>query len=115
MWRRIGLAAAAVAIAIVAIPGGLYWAMVAHFNPSPPVAVAHAGADPLTAQREDVGQFAQLVALDRSYSYATRRKANATLAALASRHDVLGAPRLRMALLKVAALADNGHTVAYAA
>src|SRR6516164_7357621 len=98
MWRRIGLAAAAVAIAIVAIPGGLYWAMVAHFNPSPPVAVAHAGADPLTAQREDVGQFAQLVALDRSYSYATRRKANATLAALASRHDVLGAPRLRMAL-----------------
>ena len=113
-WR-IGLAmAAAVVFAVVAIPGGLYWAMTAHFNPPPPAAVAHPGADPLTAQREDIGQFAKLVALDRSYSDAARREANAALVALASRNEVLGPPKLRMALMQVAALADNGHTAAYA-
>jgi hypothetical protein len=87
--------------------------MRAHFNPPPPAAAVDADADPLTAQREDVGQFAKLVALDRSYSDASRRKANASLVALSARNDVLGSPRLRMALMQVAALADNGHTAAY--
>jgi len=113
-WRNGLVAAAGIVLAIVAIPGGLYWAMRARFNPSPPAAVVVAGADPLTAQREDIGQFAKLVALDRAYSDAARRRANAALALLASREQVLGSPRLRMALQRVAALADNGHTAAYA-
>jgi hypothetical protein len=106
-----------VAIVLLAIGGlfGLYAAMRARFNPPAPAAVVVAGATPLEAQREDIAQFGRLIALDRAYAPAARREANAELAALAARPEVLPEPMFRMALLHVAALADNGHTAAYPA
>ena len=65
-WRMFLIAIGAVALGLVALAGGGYFAMRAHFNPAPPKAVASAHPPPLTAQREDVAQFARLIALDRS-------------------------------------------------
>ena len=113
-WLKLLIAIGALALGGLGVVAGIFlWAMPAHFNPPPPKAVASASADPLTRQREDVGQFARLVALDRSYAPAARREAQAAIAALAARPDVLPAPRFRMALMRIAALADNGHTTVY--
>ncbi len=114
-WLTFLIVVGAVALAIVSVVGGAYFAMHVHFNPAPPQAVASAGADALTRQREDVGQFAKLMALDWSYSPAARHEAEAEIAALAARRDVLAPPKFRMALMRIAALADNGHTTVYSA
>jgi hypothetical protein len=113
-WLKLLIAIGALALGgLGALAGIFLWAMPAHFNPKPPKPAASAGADPLTRQREDVAQFAKLVALDRSYAPAARREAQAAIAALTARPDVLPAPRFRMALMRIAALADNGHTTVY--
>ena len=114
-WLIFLIVIGALALLVAGVGGGAYLAMRAHFNPSPPTAVATAGADPLTRQREDVAQFAKLVALDLSYSPAAHRQVEAAITALAARPDALPPPKFRMALMAIGALADNGHTSVYSA
>ena len=110
-WRTWAIVVGVAVALVLGVAGGAYAALFAYFYPAPPKpAAARPGADTLGRQRDDVAQFVKLVALDRSYSPAARRQADAEITALASRPDALPAPKFRLALMRIAAIADNGHT-----
>ena len=103
----------AVVIILALAAGALYYGMTAHFNPAPPLAAYPKPASPLEAQRQDLDYFAKLIAMDQAFSPSARAEANTRLAALAASATILDRGQLRVALLKVVALADNGHTSLY--
>lgn len=108
--RRIAISAVVVVVLAAASLGGLFWVFKAHFNPAPPDAGFAKPANALEAQRQDLEQFRRLVALDRSYAPAARDAANRQIDALSGSAQILGWGQLRAALMRIAALADNGHT-----
>jgi hypothetical protein len=65
---------------------------------------------PLEAQRQDAEYLAKLVTMDRSYSPTARVQAQQRLAALADANTVIPHAAFRVAMMEIAALADNGHT-----
>lgn len=83
------------------------------FSPNPPPSDFPPAADALAAQRQDVEQFARLLAMDRSFSPAARAEANRRIAELNSGRTPLAPGAFRVALMRIAALADNGHTQLY--
>jgi len=113
MKRRLAFAGLAVAGLIASLLGGAYFAMTLWFNPSPPSADFPKPADTLEAQRQDLEQFKRLIALDRSYAPQARALANRSLDTLRKSTQVLSWGAFRVALMRVAALADNGHTGVY--
>jgi len=113
MKRKLIYAGLATAGLVAALLGGLYLAMTLRFNPSPPAADFPRAANALEAQRQDLEQFKRLIALDRSYSPQARVLANRSIDALRNSSQVLSWGAFRVALMRVAALADNGHTGVY--
>ncbi len=111
--RNILLAIVGAIALLVALAGGAYFVFVAKFNPAPPSADYPKPDSPLAAQRQDIDYFGRLIALDRAYSPAAREEAKRELQALSAAQTVLDRAHLRVALLQIAALADNGHTVLY--
>jgi len=99
-----------VVLLLAAIAGGSLYAMMRHFYPSPPKASYSKPNDALEAQRQDIDYFERLVAMDRSYSTEARAQAQRRLAELAHLNTVIPPPNFRVALMEIAALADNGHT-----
>jgi hypothetical protein len=99
-----------VAVVVAAAGGGFLWAMTSYFNPAPPPFTYHKPANALEAQRQDIDYFRQLVVFDRSFSNAARAAAEHEIDTLESSPTVLPEPKLRVALMRVLALADNGHT-----
>jgi hypothetical protein len=106
-FLKIGVVAV---LLFVAIAGGLVYAMMRHFYPSPPQASYGKPADPLEAQLQDLDYFAKLIAMDRSYSTEARAQAQRRIEDLADLKTVVARPNFRVALMEIAALADNGHT-----
>jgi hypothetical protein len=95
-WRRTLMLGAVAAVAALALP---------------------AAAQPLpeNAWRADLQQLqAEFLARDRAYSLPARRLAEQRLARLRARHGAIDATRLALELAQIAALADNGHSLAYA-
>jgi hypothetical protein len=80
------------------------------FNPDPPSNDFSKPASALETQQQDIEQFARLLAMDRSFSPAARAEANRRIAELQSEHAPLDRERFHVALLRITALADNGHT-----
>lgn len=113
MKRRLLFAGLAVLGVVASLLAALYLAMTLWFNPSPPASDFPAPKNALEAQRQDLDQFRRLVALDRSYSDQNRARANRTLDAMRTSSRVLSWGALRVALMRVAAMADNGHTGVY--
>jgi hypothetical protein len=109
-FLKMGGIAVGVILLLVAILGGLVYAMIRHFYPSPPQASYSKPKDPLEAQRQDLDYFAKLLALDRSYSSEARAQAQRRLAELADLTTVIPRPNFRVALMEIAALSDNAHT-----
>ena len=110
-FLKIGGIVLSVILFIIAIAGGLVYAMIRHFYPSPPQAsYIKPKDDPLEAQRQDLDYFAKLLAMDRSYSARARAGAQGRLAELTDLKAVLPRPNFRVALMEIAALSDNGHT-----
>lgn len=105
LWWVGGLIAA-----VILLPVGLYLAYDSRFYPDPPPARYARPASPLEAQRQDVNYFRQLIAMDRAFSADARAEADARLDALAGSTSALDPDHLRIMLLEIAALADNGHT-----
>jgi hypothetical protein len=99
-----------VVLLLAAIAGGLLYAMMRHFYPSPPRASYSKPSDPLEEQRQNIDYFARLIAMDRSYSTEARAQAQHRLAELAHLKTIIPRPNFRVALMEIAALADNGHT-----
>src|SRR5690348_6842289 len=107
---RLGIALGALVLVVVALGGLAIWAMTLHFNPSPPAKDFPKPKTALEAQRQDLEYFSKLLAMDRSFSPATREAANRRIAALEKLPEALPHQRFRVALMEIAALADNGHT-----
>jgi hypothetical protein len=81
-----------------------------HFYPSPPKAAYPHAADALDEQRQELDYFARLIALDRAFSPQARAEAASRLAALNALPTALDHPHLRVALMRITAIADNGHS-----
>jgi hypothetical protein len=111
---RVGIVVISVMVALSASGAALLYAMSRHFNRAPPQADYPNPASALEAQQQDLGYFRQLVALDRSFSPAARAEAERRIAGLESLPAVLDRPHFRVALMRILALADNGHTHLYA-
>lgn len=109
IWKWVGALAA-----IVVVLGGLGYGsiqlMMLHFYPDPPAKNYPKPSSPLEAQRQDLDYFRRVLTLDRSFSDTARREANARLSALSKSDKVLSFPQLLVALMRIEALADNGHT-----
>lgn len=97
-------------VLVAAAAGGFFWAMTSYFNPAPPPLDYPKRASALEAQAQDVNYFRKLVALDRSFSDTARAEAYREITALESSTSILPPQKLRVALMSVLALADNGHT-----
>jgi len=110
---RAGLWALAVVILLVGVAGGLALCMRHIFNPNPPSNDFPKPATALEAQQQDIEQFSRLLAMDRSFSPSARAEANRQIAELKSEHAPLDREKLYVTLLRITALADNGHTNLY--
>jgi hypothetical protein len=101
---------ALIAGALVAVAAALILAFFTHFYPSPPKAGYPHPADALAGQRQDLDYFAGLIAQDRAFSAPAREEASRRLAALNALPMPLDHAHLRVALMQIVALADNGHS-----
>jgi hypothetical protein len=108
--KRIGVIAIGLILLAVVVASGFFAAMLHHFHPSAPQPHYQPAASALDAQRQDVRYFRQLIALDRSFAPSDRTEANRRLDALEALGTVLDRPHFRVSLMRIDALADNGHS-----
>jgi hypothetical protein len=98
-------------VAVLVVAGGAFALYFLHkFNPSPPANDFPAPSSSLTAQQQDIEQFSRLLDMDRSFSPAARAEANLQIAQLKSKRTPLDTGKFQVALMRITALADNGHT-----
>ena len=107
---RVGKILALSVVVIGALGGAVSFAMFRHFNTAPPAVDYPKPASDLEAQRQDLAYFRKLLALDRSFAPSARLEAERRVTELESRSDALDRAHFRVALMRILALADNGHT-----
>ena len=110
---RAGLWALAIVVLLVGAVAGFALYFHHKFSPDPPSNDFPKPANALEAQRQDIEQFSRLLAMDRSFSPAARAEADRQIAELKSAHAPLDRERFHVALSRITALADNGHTNLY--
>ncbi|HEY2397152.1 MAG TPA: hypothetical protein VGH81_14410 [Rudaea sp.] len=110
---RAGLWALAVVVLFVGAAGGFALYFHHKFSPDPPSNDFPRPANALEAQQQDIEQFSRLLAMDRAFTPAARAEADRQIAELKSEHVPLDRERFHVALLRITALADNGHTNLY--
>jgi len=98
------------AVLVAGIGYGGLQLMLAYFYPDPPAQTYPKPGNALEAQRQDLDYFKRLLALDFSFSPATREQANAEIAKLERSSTVFSHAQFRVAAMRIMALADNGHT-----
>jgi hypothetical protein len=99
-----------IVMVVGALGAGLLYAMLLHFNPSPPDKNYPHPANALEAQQQNLDYFARLIALDRAFTPVARAEASRRIAALEKLPAALDPAHFRVALMQIDALADNGHT-----
>jgi hypothetical protein len=102
-----------VILLLASAAGAGYWRFETLFHPPPPKAQFAPPSNEIEAQRQDLEQFARLIALDRSFSSAARSQARARIAALQELEEALPPAKFRMELSAIVALADNAHSQLY--
>jgi hypothetical protein len=110
MAKRISVVAIGLIVLLAIAAGGFFAGMQYHFHPSAPRLHYPPAATTLEAQRQDIQYFRQLIALDRSFASNDRAEANRRLDALEALDTVLDRPHFRVSLMRIDALADNGHS-----
>jgi hypothetical protein len=108
--KRFSIAALGLTLLVLVLAVGFSAALQYHFHPSAPQPNHPAAANALEAQRQDLGYFRRLIALDRSFEPAGRTEAIRRLDALEALSSVLDRPHFQVALMQIDALADNGHS-----
>jgi hypothetical protein len=109
LLRILGTVLAAIVVLAAGL-GGFAYVFIHKFNPEAPEPGYGKPANALEAQRQDLDYFGKLIAMDRAYPAPGRAEAQRRLAALSARNTVLDRGHMRVALMEIAALADNGHT-----
>jgi hypothetical protein len=112
IWR-VAIWLGGIVAAILLALGGLYFEFTVRFNPDPPNATYPKPTNALEAQRQDIDYYRRMTALDGAFSPAARAEAEQRLDALAASNVALDRGHFRVALLRITALADNGHTSLY--
>src|SRR5579863_5816175 len=107
---RAGLWAAMLVVLFVGTGGAFVLYFLHKFNPDPPRNDFARPANALEAQQQDIEQFSRLLAMDRAFSAAARLEAKRQIAELKAERVPLDSGRFRVALMRITALADNGHT-----
>jgi len=110
---RAGLWVLAIVVLFVGAAGTFALSLHHKFSPDPPANDSPRPANALEAQRQDIEQFSRLLAMDRSFSPAARAEANRQIAKLKTERAPLQRGRFHVALMRITALADNGHTDLY--
>jgi len=105
--------ALAVVVLFAGIAGCFAFCLRQKFSPDPPPSDFPEPANALEAQQQDIEQFSRLLGMDQSFSPAARAEADRRIAELKSEHVPLDKERFRVALMRITALADNGHTGLY--
>src|SRR6476646_9663422 len=108
--RRIAWIAGGCILVVVASLGGLYLAFTAIFMPEPGAPHYPKPASGLEAQRQDLDYFRKVMALDRSFPASARAEAERRIATLERASQALPQQKLHVELMRIMALADNGHT-----
>ena len=108
--KRISIAALGLTLLVLVLAAGFFAGLQHHFHPSAPHPNHPQAANALEAQRQDLRYFRQLIALDRSFEPTGRTQAIRKLDALEALGTVLDRPHFRVALMRIDALADNGHS-----
>jgi hypothetical protein len=109
-WRALVLWIAIPVVLLAALAYGGFQLVMVDFYPDPPAKNYPKPSNPLEAQRQDLDYFRRVLALDRSFSDAARREAAERISSLSKSDKVLRFPQLLVALMRIEALADNGHT-----
>jgi hypothetical protein len=102
--------AASVLLLLVGIAVLVRLAIDRHYYPDAPEFDAAPPADLLDARRQDLEYFRHYLELDRSYTDATRREAEAIVAEVASRVAGYSNAGFQLAIARAVAAADNGHS-----
>jgi len=110
---RAGLWALAIVVLFAVAAGSFALCLRHKFSPDPPPNDFPKPGNALEAQQQDIEQFSRLLAMDRSFSAVARVEANRQIADLKSERAPLDGERFHVALLRITALADNGHTNLY--
>lgn len=107
---RAGLGVLAVVVLFIGAAGGFALYFLHRFNPHPPPNDFPKPVNALEAQQQDIEQFSRLLAMDRAFSPSARADASRRIAELESERVPLDSGKFRVALMRITALADNGHT-----
>lgn len=108
--RQIGIAIGVVASVFVVILATTAFVFFRTFYPDPPKADFPPPADLAESQRQDLAYFRHYLELDRSYAPEARERARTLLAQYENQAGSLSAPGFDLAVARMVALADNGHS-----
>jgi hypothetical protein len=104
LWIIIPLAT----LFLMAVAAG--FALFHQFYPNAPEADFPPAKDAATAQRQDFSYFRNYLELNRSYTPEARARAASLLAKYESESEPLSTAQFDLAIARMAALADNGHS-----
>ena len=107
---RAAIVLAAVALIAGGLIGGFYITVIEHFDVPAPKADYPKPQNLLEAQKQDLDYFGKLVATDRSYTIEGRDRARTKFAQLKQLNSPLHPARLKVRLMQMLAMADNGHS-----
>ena len=108
--KRSVLTVLAVAVIGLTLYGLAELGMSLHYYPDPPRADYPAPADAVEARRQDIDYFRHYLELDRSYTDATRARAEAILAGMEPRLGDMTDAGFQLEIARAVAAADNGHS-----
>lgn len=111
--RRIAKWAGSLVLLLVLIGAGAVFALMRTFYPDPPKPDYPPAGDAATAQRQDLDYFRRYLELNRSYAPAARAKAEVLRAEAAAKAGKFSPPEFDLAVARMVALADNGHSRAH--
>ena len=107
---RMGMVVIAFIIVVGGAGAGIFYLFNQHFYFDPPKPDYPKPATALEAQRQDLDYFRKAMELDRSFAPAAREEAEHRVTALEKLPAALPEQKLHVALMKIMALADNGHS-----
>jgi hypothetical protein len=109
-WRKTAVICASVLVVLAGSGAAIYqWGFTAFYSPESPVPHYPKPRSVAEAQRHDLDYLRKFLTLDWSYTPATRAEASAVIDQTAAKLP-LPRPEFELAVARVVALADNGHT-----
>ena len=108
--RRVGIASGVVVLLLAIAAAALAYAFFHTFYPTPPEPHYPPAADAAEAQRQDLDYFRRYLDLNRSYTPAAREQASHLLAEDTAKAGTFTPAQFDLAVSRIVALADNGHS-----